>query len=263
MLNKPKVLILIPTFNGEKFVSETIKSCLNQTYDNLEVVVIDDGSEDNTLEVLEQFNESIEIIVNDENKGLPRNINKGVFGSDSEYFIYLGHDDILEERHVELMLSEFKGKEVAVHCNSQLIDEMGINQGLLRDDLIQERKTRNLIEELSYNNFISIVGMMHKVSAFKAVKGWDEKYQLYGEWLYYVKVSALGTIRYTRKVKANYRIHSTNISSSLFSMKKNVSFFCYKTRCRWSAFKRARKNIFFKFLWVQIKDFLRHIKNFK
>ena len=54
-MNSPKVSILIPLYNSEEYVAETIDSCLNQTYENIEIIIVDDGSTDSSLEIAKKY----------------------------------------------------------------------------------------------------------------------------------------------------------------------------------------------------------------
>lgn len=239
-MNKlPKVTIVIPTYNGQKYVAETINSCLKQTYENISIIVINDNSTDGTSDVLEAFTGSVRVISNKFNQGLPRNINRVMLVDNSDFFIYLGHDDLLPEQHVEIMVSEFDPATAAVHCNSMIIDADGVRYDFARDNTVQFEKTSQLVYQLSLDNFISVIGMMHRTSCFKEISGWDEGYDLYGEWLYYIRLASQGEIKYTDKTSAFYRVHETNITKSLHQDKSRINaLHQYKNRCR----KLAKSN---------------------
>jgi len=257
-----KVTIVIPTYNGEKYIGETIESCINQTYANIKIVVVDDHSSDNTLEVLKHYQKQIVIICNKENQGLPKNINKVILKDDSKYFIYLGHDDLLPPDHIEKMVAEFTENTVAVHCNSIVIDENGEGNEYSRDDSEQLNKTKDIDFQLSLNNFISIIGMMHCTKSFQKIAGWDEVYTLYGEWLYYCRILNCGIIKYSQKTYAYYRKHNTNISKTLYDSNKIYSFLKYKIRCKRCAYARAKLSIMQKlyFYICFLPDILRLFK---
>jgi alpha-1,3-rhamnosyltransferase len=227
-----KVSIIIPSYNGEKYIQETIESCLNQTYNNLEIIVVDDCSTDNTLKILESFRERILLNINKNNLGIVKNVNRGISLSTGDFFILLGHDDILDKKHVENMLKEFNDEIVAVHCNSIVIDHAGREIKLARNDENQIKKTKNCMFELSIDNFISSCGMMHKSDVFKKIGGWDEQYLHYGEWLYYIKELQFGKIIYTTNVRAYYRKHETNITNTFQNKEIKKELFEYKQTCR-------------------------------
>lgn len=257
-----KVSIIIPTYNGEKYIKETIESCLNQTYPNVGIIVIDDCSNDNTANILKEYGEKIRLYLNETNQGISRNVNKGVNLSEGEYFILLGHDDILPDTHIEIMLQEFDSDTVAVHCNSILIDGHGDEIGIARNDNKQIAKTDNCLFELSIDNFISSCGMLHRMDIFKRLNGWDEQYKHYGEWLYYIKELQFGKIKYTTKTKAFYRRHETNITNTFKNKKILQQLSRYKDNCKKLAFSHSNPNIiqtvkfFIFYKKLQLKNYL-------
>ncbi len=76
---------MIPVYNSEKFLNESIESVLNQTYKNIEVIAIDDGSTDNSLKVLHQYSDRINIL-SQENQGLAAAINAGIKKMKGKWF---------------------------------------------------------------------------------------------------------------------------------------------------------------------------------
>lgn len=253
------VSIIISAFNGQQFIAETINSCLKQTHKKVEVIVIDDGSTDGTRELLLSFKNSVKLIFNERNQGIVKNVNKGVSEISSEFFILLGHDDILPEKHVEVMLSEFSADIIGVHCNSMLINSTGAEIGLSRNDIIQQKKTENCLFELSLDNFISSCGMMQRTSVFKAVGGWDEVYLHYGEWLYYIKFLEYGGIKYTSKTYSYYRRHDTNITNTFKDKKVAIKLNYYKKACRELAHTN-NDNSFFEIIKYYFNNFKFTIK---
>ncbi|MDN2667520.1 hypothetical protein BCU90_07620 [Vibrio lentus] len=258
-----KVGIIIPTYNGSKYIVETINSCLEQSYKNIEIVVVDDCSTDDTYNLCQShFVDKIRLIKNEVNSGLPTSINRGVNSIESDYFIYLGHDDLLPEEHVDSMLTEASGSESLIHCNSIEINEIGETFGLIRDDHLQVEYTKDIDFQISIYNFISVVGMLHKTSCFKDIGGWDERYNLYGEWLYYIKMKSVLPIKYTNKSRAFYRVHSTNISHSLRTVERLNSYYAYKEHCRNFARESTSFNLVesFRYQIHSIKEKLSFIK---
>lgn len=94
MKNKPNSSIILPAYNAEKYIAKSISSILNQTYKNFELIIIDDGSTDNTLKEVNKFNDSrIKIIKNEENLGLPKTLNKAIYLSKGKYIARADADD--------------------------------------------------------------------------------------------------------------------------------------------------------------------------
>ncbi len=120
---KPLVSILIPVYNSEKYVSETIKSALNQTYKNIEIIIVDDGSTDRSWELIEGYKKRYPHRIKafkQENKGACAARNKAFSESRGDYIQWLDSDDILEFNKIEKQLSSInfvKKPDVLLSCS--------------------------------------------------------------------------------------------------------------------------------------------------
>ncbi len=103
------VTIGLPIYNAEIFLSDCIKSILNQTYKNLEIILVNDGSTDNSLEIIKKFQDPRIKIINDGlNKGLIFRLNQMVEISNGEFFVRMDADDIMFPDRIENQLKVFK-----------------------------------------------------------------------------------------------------------------------------------------------------------
>ncbi|GAB3508587.1 glycosyltransferase family 2 protein [Emticicia fontis] len=102
-----KISIIITAYNVEKYVAEAIESALKQTYKNIEIIVINDGSTDNTLQILETFKDKI-LLVNQENIGIAKTLNKGLKLASGELVAFLDGDDVWTENKLEKQIKEFE-----------------------------------------------------------------------------------------------------------------------------------------------------------
>ncbi|MGB3902114.1 MAG: glycosyltransferase family A protein, partial [Bacteroidales bacterium] len=107
------VSIIIPVYNGEKYISDTIQSVIDQTYKNWELIIVDDGSTDNTAEIVKQFNDSRISYIKKNNTGVSDTRNVGAMISKGEILCFLDADDIWLpenlEKKVEKLITEPKG----------------------------------------------------------------------------------------------------------------------------------------------------------
>ena len=101
-----KVSIITPVYNCEDFIAETIQSILDQTHANFELLLIDDNSSDDTIEIIKSFNDPrIVLLENGENKGAAFSRNKGLSNATGDYIAFLDADDLWEERKLEKCLN--------------------------------------------------------------------------------------------------------------------------------------------------------------
>ncbi|WGV27603.1 glycosyltransferase family 2 protein [Halotia branconii] len=120
----PVVSIIIGNYNYERFVGQAIDSVLKQTYQNIEVIVVDDGSKDKSREVISQYGDLI-VPIFKENGGQPSNYNAGFAQSTGEIICFLDSDDMFVPDKIEKVVKTFKSSEEIGWCfhSMQLIDE--------------------------------------------------------------------------------------------------------------------------------------------
>ena len=99
------VSIIIPTYNYGNYISVAIDSLLSQTYTNYEVMVIDDGSTDDTVNIVKSYNDNRIVYIYQQNQGANTARNRGLEESQGDYLIFLDADDLLDPRHIEAYLN--------------------------------------------------------------------------------------------------------------------------------------------------------------
>ena len=105
MKQSPSVTIVIPTYNAQKTIKDTIESVLNQSYKNITLYIVDDCSTDNTIQIIESLKENnIHIVKGNQNIGFCANWNRCLDFIEGDFFKLLPHDDTLERRSVEKMV---------------------------------------------------------------------------------------------------------------------------------------------------------------
>lgn len=125
---KEKVSIIVPAYNCEKTIEKCLDSIINQTYRNTEIIVINDGSKDNTINILKQYakiDKRIKLI-DRENSGVSKSRNIGIEASSGEYISFVDADDWLEPNMIEIMVNNIKNEKVSfVVCKHFTNDQQG------------------------------------------------------------------------------------------------------------------------------------------
>jgi hypothetical protein len=118
------VSVVIPIYNSEKFLKESLESVINQTYKNIEIICIDDGSTDNSLEILNQFTNKI-IIISQKNNGLASALNIGIDNMHGKWFKWFSPDDLMYPDAIESLVNAAKQlhENTIVYSNWTIIDE--------------------------------------------------------------------------------------------------------------------------------------------
>lgn len=126
----PLVSIIIPVYNGSNYLCEAINAALSQTYKNIEIIVVNDGSTDNgaTEDIATKFGSKIKYYYK-ENGGVSSALNYGISKMRGEYFSWLSHDDLIEESHIEYLvnhLSFLENEKTIPYASFKIVDEEGI-----------------------------------------------------------------------------------------------------------------------------------------
>ena len=107
-MNLPKISIITPSFNQGQFIEQTILSILNQNYPNLEYIIIDGGSTDNTVEIIKKYSSHLKYWVSEKDRGQAHAINKGLKLCNGEIFNWINSDDYLEHGALAKVAHAFK-----------------------------------------------------------------------------------------------------------------------------------------------------------
>ena len=129
-MSTPQVSVCIPSYNIEKYIDKTIESVLSQTYEDFELVIVDDNSNDKTLDVIKRYNDDrIRLIINQVNLGPQENWNKALKEAKGRYIKILCHDDILYtsclQSQVEVLQNPRNTRVTIVCSGRDIIDASG------------------------------------------------------------------------------------------------------------------------------------------
>ena len=164
----PKVSVVIPSYNSAHCVDEAIQSVIDQTYSNWEVVVVDDGSADDTEDVVRRFRADLRIrYVRQENRGLPGARNAGARVAQGEYLAFLDADDLLDTRALELMVGAAMSHN-AQWCMCNVVLRKG---GV--DEIARTRLPNDPFKRLLSHDFITRAPFF-RTDAFSAIGMYDE-----------------------------------------------------------------------------------------
>lgn len=208
----PKITVLMLVYNGEDFIKKAIDSILYQTYHNFELLIINDGSTDNSLNIINGFNDSrIRILNNDGNKGLTYSRNRGVKEAKGEYIAIIDCDDINEKSRLEKQLNFLeKNPEFAVIGSMvQSIDHNGNFIGKPWDLSAPHEKIPCI---LLFRNYIANPAAMFRKNVFKSLD-YRSEYPPAEDYDLWVRISENYKLWNIQKILLYYRVHDANISS--------------------------------------------------
>lgn len=167
------ISIIIPVYNGEDYLGQAIESAVSQTYKNLEVIVVDDGSSDRTEEIARAYGPRIRYI-RKPNGGVSSALNLGIKSMRGRYFAWLSHDDVYHKEKLEALHSEIVGldKTIAI-SNWDIIDENGV---FLRKYILDTRLETSPKAFLAFdrNTWLNACAMLIPKTIFDEVGLFDE-----------------------------------------------------------------------------------------
>ena len=121
--NMPLISIIVPVYNAEKYIERCLNSLINQTYNYIEILCIDDGSKDNSYNIIKEFKDKRIKLLRQENAGPAKARNLGLKNSNGEYIMFCDADDYYEPNMCELMLETIIKQNVDfVICDTNIID---------------------------------------------------------------------------------------------------------------------------------------------
>ena len=215
----PKISVIIPAYNAEKTIAETIKSTQNQTFKDFDLLVINDGSTDKTVDVVESIKDSRLRLFSFPNSGVSVARNRGIDLATGEYIAFLDADDLWTNDKLERQLLALKTTPEAgiAYSRTYYIDEGG--NFLHKCGSVSFEG--NVFKHLLISNFlINGSNPLIRQQAIKAVGKFDS-FLNYGEdWDYYLRLAALYPFVVVPKYQVLYRKTSFNSSSNVEKMKQ-------------------------------------------
>ncbi len=211
---QPLVSIIIPSYNAEKYVREAVDSALAQTHKGTEVVVVDDGSTDNTREVLRPYTEAGRIkYVHQANKGLAGARNAGIESSSGDYVAFLDADDIFLPDKVEEQVGALEANKDYGVCYSDLLHFD--NSGKLYHHRYKY-PSGEIFEPLLHKQFINPLTVMARREIFEKYGYFDESLRRSEDWDMWLRLAHAGVKFYfLDKPLAKYRIQNNdNLSAT-------------------------------------------------
>ena len=203
------ISVVLPVFNGEKFLSKSIESVLNQTYQNIELIIVNDNSNDNTLNIANQYAEKdnrVKIINNPINKKLPASLNIGHNACKGDFITWTSDDNFYELDTLKILLDNLIKKEAdVVYSNFTLIDD--------KDQKIRE-VTLPGIENLIFGNVISCC-FMYRKEVYQRNNGYNEAYFLIEDYDFWLRASIHSKFYQINQSLYNYRKHEESLTNQI------------------------------------------------
>jgi glycosyltransferase involved in cell wall biosynthesis len=205
------VSVLMPVYNGEAFIRQSIECILNQTYSDFEFIIVNDGSTDKTLDIINSFNDQRIILINQQNSGVAKALNKGLKHSSGKYIARLDADDLCTPDRLEIQLNFIKNNPeyIAIGSDVNYIDEEG-------NFIFRYYNPAYEYEEIK-KNILGCCPFVHSSVIFLKqpvieIGGYPEKAHSFEDHLLWAKIIKHGKIYNMKNVLVSYRFNISSVT---------------------------------------------------
>lgn len=275
-LQQDMVSIIVLTYNSEKYIKETLKSIEKQTYKNLEVIIADDGSKDNTIDICTKWSANIEykvkIVTTNINTGISKNINRGIKKSFGKWIKPIAGDDILEEKCIEKNIKFVKENNCEIVFSNLAIFYNKFNKNKLIKQKIMDKKffsknAQKQFQELLSENKVFAPTSFIKREMLEKNNFFEEKYPMVEDYPTWLKLTKSGIkLNYFDDVTVFYRRSEKSLSYNKQEL-INIKMFEFRKQIYNNYIKYETKNWYFhyreKLLWKKFENIIRNGNNKK
>ena len=233
---RPKISIVTPCFNAEKYIEQTILSILNQNYDNLEYIIIDGGSNDGTVDIIKKYEDKLHYWISEKDNGQSDAINKGIQFATGDIFNWVNADDYLELGTLSFIANKFIENKFGVFCTSiMLFNEKGNIRENLPTIFSKPIEVFNVLNQSGLNQ----MGMYWNLNLVKELGGVNTDFNYSMDldlWKRFVLVFGIDNIYFDSRITAYFRMSNdskTGLDFSqnfhLFDEENNAALYQYST----------------------------------
>lgn len=219
------VSVIVPVYNRDVYISATINSILDQSYSNIEIIVINDGSSDNSLSILKQLAKSHPDkinIINQSNQGQTKARNNGIKQAKGEFIAFLDSDDLWLKDKLSKQLPLFKENIGLVFSGIYNIDE---HDQIISTELCNENIRGNIYSKLLIKNRMTGGTVVLKHSVLLDIGLFDETLSAAENWDLWLRVTQKYLADHVNEALLKYRVHPGNMSKDstlMLSVTKNI-----------------------------------------
>lgn len=217
---KPLVSVIMPSYNSEKFIGEAIESVLEQTYENWELIIIEDASADHSQEVIHAYkDERIRLLCNEVNRGISESTNRGIEESRGKYIALLDDDDIAEKDRLTLQVNYLEnhteidilgGRTTLIRESGEIIDYSGIPRN--------NPKYIKAVLLFGCMDFWNGTAMIRREFIDKFHLRYENGYYGMQDYKFYMESSKVGNISTIPQFLLRHRFHSENETDRNFQL---------------------------------------------
>lgn len=204
-----KVSIVLPVYNGERYLAQAIESILKQTYTNFELLIVNDCSNDRTPEIIDYYGRldtRVKVINNEQNMKLPRSLNHGFEMASGQYFTWTSDDNLFLPEALRVMVNALENNSDVgmAYCDYTLIDEQG--------NVIQ----KNSLDEPELLVGENCIGacFLYRADIARKIGGYDADLFLAEDYDYWLRIYREAKVTHVKENVYLYRMHNQSLTST-------------------------------------------------
>jgi len=202
----PRISVILPVYNCEKYINETIQSVINQTFENFELLIIDDCSTDSTVAIIKSFNDHrIQLIQKEKNTGYTNSLNYAISIAKGEYVARMDGDDICLPKRFEKQVTFLDQNPNVILCGTS-IQIIGKNKILHYPSIHDE-----IMVKLCFGNSFFHPSVMGRLNIFKE-NPYDTRFEPAEDYDLWTRLVFKGKLANLNEVLLMYRVHDQQIS---------------------------------------------------
>lgn len=225
-MRRPKVSVCIPVYNGEKYIEKTVKSVLEQSFTDFELIIVDDQSADRTEEILNSFSDNrIRLLKNEKNIGMVANWNRCLDNAKGEYIKILCHDDYLVKNCLEKKVAILDAdKEIGLVFNSTYIvnehDKVIFKRRPFKSERLFDGKYIGRKSFIQKNIYGEPSNVMFRRDISEKIGHFDNNLCYEIDWDYWIKITSVRSVYYIDDYLMYFRVSKTSATSNLLKNKE-------------------------------------------
>ena len=210
--NLPKVSVIIPAFNAAEFLRETLEYAITQTYQNTEILVIDDGSVDETPTIAKSFGDTVRVI-STENQGVAKARNTGIESATGEFLAFLDADDIWAPEKLKSQIDAVDDDHRLIYTNTTSFgNESMSGMSISANEAFPSGDIR---AQLILRNFVATSSVLLDRKIALQIGGFNPAIPVCDDWDAWIRALSLTKARYIDQPLVCYRVHQASLGSNI------------------------------------------------
>lgn len=261
----PQVSVIMPSYNHEKFIYDSINSVLNQTFEDFELIIIDDASNDHSKTVIKSFekkDDRIRAYFHQSNIGVANTMNEIINHANGKFIAFTASDDVWVKYKLEKQMKILiQNENLVVWSDGEIIDEKGNLKDVLfteMHDALEKKKNGNIYEDLLKRNYIFGSSLIVKRKNLNNIK-YDAKLKYLNDYKFMLELALNYDFYFIKESLVKYRIHGQNTILTADFKQLNKENLCIKLFILKNHFKDVSNNLRFNILLTTILYFINYI----